>query len=284
MDYLLSFICHKGIGRVFLLSIFYFGVASAARCQVNISGKPGLLYVPDATYIKEGALRFGANYNPLNYALDRPGINSEVIFFANLTILPRLDINFNTLKTLPTPEHPVKYNDIGDRQLDIRYLLLKEKRLRPAVAVIMSSPFTISGAMLTHVVVATKTFKLNENWQTQLTAGLGSPYLVYRKGSVNTNYNLFSNLRWQKKSEYNPDSHYLIGAFGGIKLDFRQQAGLMLEYDSRHFNAGVYAKLFERWNVQAGLINFDQVTVGTAYSFQLLKPSRKLKKWVLDNQ
>lgn len=273
----------KNISFIILPFLLFLWSPYAAWAQINLSGKPGLLYVPDASYTEEGTLRFGTNYNPIDYALNVPGKNPEVIVFANLTLLPRLDINFNTLKALATAEHPVKYNDIGDRQLDIRYLLLKEKRLRPAVAIIMTSPFSISGALLTHVVVATKTIQLNENWQTQLTAGLGSPYLVYRKGSVNLNTNLFTNLRWQKKSEYNPDTHYLIGPFGGVKLDFRQKAGLMLEYDSKHFNVGAYTKLFERWNVQAGLINFDQVTVGTAYSFQLLKPSRKLRREMGDN-
>ncbi len=219
----------------------------------------------------------GALYNPKAYALGAVDRNAEIIMFANLTILPRLDININVLKAISTPQYPI-IKDLGDRQLDIRYLLLKEKRHQPSVAIIMSSPFTVDALMLTHVIVATKTLKLNSGWQAKMTLGLGSPYFVYRNASVSNNSSVFTSFKWQKKSEYRHNNHYLVGLFGGIRLDFREKVGLMLEYDSQRPNVGVYARLFERWNIQAGLINFDKLTFGTAYSFALSKPNRRLKQ------
>ena len=270
---------HKATkGRLAVLPLLLVLVSvEVGCCQVNLSGKPGLIYVPSAAFTEDGLLTVGVNYNPAKYALSETGKNAERVLFANLTILPRLDIGVSLLKPLATTQHPV-IKDIGDRQLDVKYLLFKEKRFFPSVAVIMSSPFTIDASMLTHVVVGSKTVEWNGGWKTVLTAGVGSPYFVYRRASLYTNSNIFSSFKWQKKSEYLHDNHYLVGLFGGLQLDFRRKAGFMLEYDSQHLNAGVYANLFKRWNVQAGLLNFDRVAFGTAYSFALLKPSKRLEK------
>jgi hypothetical protein len=245
--------------------------------QVNISGKPGLLYVPSATLSEDGALRIGVAYNPVKYGFRGRGRNADRIVYANLTVLPRLEINVNLLQMIGTEQNSVR-EALGDRQLDLRYLLVKETHRRPSVAVIMSSPFTIDAALLTHVIVATKTVKLSESVKAMVTVGVGSPYFVYRDVSNLASYNVFEGYKWQKKSEYKYNHHYLVGLFGGVRLDFRRKAGLLLEYDSRYVNVGAYATLLKSWQLQAGLINFDQVTLGTSYVFPLLKPSKRLKK------
>ena len=271
-----------GTGLFLVLSFCCF-LGPSARSQVNLSGKPGLLYVPSAESTPEGQLSFGTIYIPKGYALSRAGRNAEAIVFANLTILPRLDININILKAIANAENPV-IKDLGDRQLDLRYLILREKETRPSLAIIMSSPFTVDAALLTHVVVATKNFELDSRWKIQATAGIGSPYFVYRKATVRNNSSVFSSFRWQKKSEYIHDNGYLVGIFGGAKIDFRDRVGLMVEFDSKHLNLGGYVKPGKRWVIQGGLINLDQVTFGTAYSFALLKPNRRLKQLYDENR
>lgn len=266
-----------GKGRFILPFLFLWVALGAAEAQVNISGKPGLIYVPTAVESEEGSLRVGVAYNPVEYGFRRRGRNAERILFANLVILPRLEVNLNFLQLIGTDKYPVR-EGLGDRQLDLRYLLLKETARRPSVALVLSSPFTIDAALLTHVVVATKTFRLDENFRALVTAGVGSPYFVYRDVKNLQSYNIFEGYKWQKKSEYRINNHYLVGPFGGVQIEFREKVGLMAEFDSKHINLGAYATLFHRWNVQAGLLNFDQVTLGTAYTFSLLKPSKRLKK------
>ncbi len=266
-----------GKGRLVLSLLLFWAGVGTAMGQVNISGKPGLIYVPSAVISEEGTLRLGAAYNPVDYGFRRRGRNAERILFANLVILPRLEVNLNFLQPIGTDRYPVR-EGIGDRQLDLRYLLLKETAKRPSVAIVMSSPFTIDAALLTHVVVATKTFQLNENFRALVTAGVGSPYFVYRDVKNLQSYNVFEGYKWQKKSEYLHNNQYLVGPFGGVQVQFRKKFGLMAEFDSKHLNLGAYATLFRRWNVQAGLLDFDQVTVGTAYTFSLLKPAPRLKK------
>jgi len=272
--------CNKsGKGRIVLSFLLFWTILSNGNVegQVNISGKPGLVYVPSALMSEEGSLRLGAAYNPVDYGFRRRGRNAERILYANLVILPRLEVNLNFLQLIGTDQYPVR-EALGDRQLDLRYLLLKETARRPSVAIVMSSPFTIDAALLTHVVVATKTFRLNENFQTLVTAGVGSPYFVYRDAGNLASSSVLEDFKWQKKSEYRYNNHYLVGPFGGVQVEFREKVGFMLEFDSKHINLGAYATLFRRWNVQAGLLNFDQVTLGTSYTFSLLKPSQRLKK------
>lgn len=245
--------------------------------QMNLSGKSGLIYIPDAREVKDGTLSFGYVYNPVNYALRTKGKNSEDIFFANFVVLPRLDISLTFLRLRSTPEKRIKQG-LGDRQLDFRYLILKEKKNVPSVALVLSTPFTIDAALLTHALVATKRFELSQNVGIEATVGYGSPYFLYRAEDNLTNSNIFSNLKWQKKSEYRYNNDYLVGPFGGIKLDYQNKAGVMAEWDSQKLNIGAYGIIGKRWTVQAALLNFDQVMFGSSFAVDLFKPTRKIEK------
>lgn len=248
-----------------------------ASAQINLSGKPGLIYIPSAEETADGTFRLGYNYNPLKYALRYPYKNPERVLFANVTLLKRLDVNLNFLQLVKVDGKKVRQG-LGDRQLDLRYLLFKETKKRPSIALVMSSPFTIDAALLTHAVVATKKLELTHNFGLDLTAGYGSPWFVFRDVKNLENVSIFEGFKWQKKSDYIHNNGYLVGPFGGAAVHFRRKLGLMVEYDSKNINIGLYGLLFNRWTVQAGLLNADQVTVGTSYSFSLLKPSKRLAK------
>jgi len=245
--------------------------------QMNLSGKSGLMYIPDAKEIDTGGFRLGYNYNPVDYGLRGKGLNPENILFFNLAVVNRLELNLSFLKMVSTEKRKVK-EALGDRQLDVRYLLFKEKRKWPSVAIALSTPFTIDAAMLTQVIVATKHFKLSENIDLEATAGYGSPYFLYRAEDNLTNSNIFSNMKWQKKSEYKYNNGYLTGPFGGVKLEYQKKAGLMAEWDSQKLNVGAYGIIGKRWTVQAGLLNFDQVMFGSSFAMDLFKPTTKVKK------
>jgi hypothetical protein len=248
-----------------------------AMAQVNNSGKPGLIFTPSAVETEEGLLRLGYNYVPIDYALRARHRNPERVIYASVTVLKRLEISANLLQVISTKDRKVK-EAIGDRQLDLRYLVLKEKANRPSLAVVLTTPFTIDGAMLTHALIATKNFRLSENLKLEGSVGYGSPYYLYRNEGNLTSSSILSNFKWQKKSEDRYKNHYLQGPFGGAVLHYRNIGGVMAEYDSQNINIGAYAKLFKAWTIQAGLLNFDQVTVGTSVAVSLLKPSGRLKK------
>lgn len=267
---------NKRKGTKWLPFLFVF-ISIYSYAQMSISGKSGLLYTPDAKEVKDGTLSIGYMNNPVNYALRIKNINSEDVLFANLVVLPRLDISLSFLRLRSSSQRKIKQG-LGDRQLDFRYLILKEKKNFPSVALALSTPFTIDAALLTHVVVATKQFKLNSKFGFEGTLGYGSPYFLYRAEDNLTNSNIFSNLKWQKKSEYRYNNGYLTGPFGGIKLNYQNRAGVMAEWDSQKLNIGVYGTLWRRWTIQAGLLNFDQVTFGSSFAVDLFKPTTKVRK------
>jgi hypothetical protein len=268
----------KRKGSSVLPFLLLFAGVLPVSAQINLSGKPGLIYIPSAVETPDGTFRLGYNYNPKEYALRYPYKNPERVIYANLTLLNRLDVNFNFLQLIRTDQNKKIRQGLGDRQLDLRYLLFKEKKFRPAIALVMSSPFTIDAAMLTHTLVATKNLLINEQLSVDVSAGYGSPWFVYRDVKNLENVSILEGFKWQKKSRYIHNNGYLVGPFGGAVLHFRKKMGLMVEYDSKNINVGLYGLLFNRWTVQAGLLNADQVTFGTSYSFNLLKPSKRLAK------
>jgi hypothetical protein len=245
--------------------------------QINLSGKPGLMYTPSAVKTEDGLFRFGYNYNPMRYALRGRNKNPERILYANITIFSRLEININFLQMISSSRRKVK-EGLGDRQLDLRYLILKENKNRPSLAVVITTPFTIDGAMLTHALVATKNFDITPSFKLETSVGYGSPYYLYRDANNLKDDGMFSNFKWQKKSEDRYKNHYLEGPFGGAILHYKKFAGVMAEYDSQHLNVGAYGKLFKNWTIQAGLINGDKLTFGTSYAILLTKPSKRLTR------
>lgn len=243
--------------------------------QSNISGKAGLIYTPVARMSTDGTMAVGFHYFPSNYGFNSDNSNPGRVLSMNLTVLPRFDININVLQLFSTAQHPVKLG-LGDRQLDFRYLLLKEKKNWPALAVIISTPTSISPTLLTHALFATKNFPVGPRINMELTAGYGSPFHVYRKGSTLENYGLFANMVFEKKSDYRFHKHYLEGPFGGLSLQWAGKYGLMLEYDSQNINAGLYAKVYSRWTLQASVINAQQISFGGTYELSLMPPKKNI--------
>ncbi|MCF2502638.1 YjbH domain-containing protein [Dyadobacter sp. CY107] len=272
--------------RVGILSTLILVICSKVIAQSNISGKPGLIYIPTARYVPDGNMEIGLHFFPGNYGFNSDNQNPGRVLSLNLTVLPRFDININVLQLFSTAANPVKLG-LGDRQLDFRYLLMKESKSRPSLAFITSTPTSISPTLLTHALVATKHFNVAKEWEAEVTAGYGSPYHVYRKGSTLDNYGLFANMAFEKKEDYAYHKRYLEGPFGGVSFTFRSKVGLMLEYDSQNINAGVYVRALKNWVIQAAVLNGEQITFGSAYNFSLLKQSRRMlslgKKQSQDN-
>ncbi|MBN8826319.1 MULTISPECIES: YjbH domain-containing protein [unclassified Spirosoma] len=268
---------------LWLLSLL--AISSYSFAQVNISGKPGLMNIPTARILADGTFLIGYHYNPSHYdpRSDNPNVKntgnvgegqSNSIFYATLALLPRLEININVFRV--NGYIPVNERGIGDRQFDIKYAVLTERERRPAVAVIVSAPFGIDNSLVTYAAAATKNFTLTDQLTTEVTIGFGSPYYFDRSDNRGNDFDIFSNYKLHNKNERsNP---YLSGPFGGARFTYKKTVGGMVEWDSRHLNLGAYATLFNHWTIQAGVINFDQVTFGTSYATSLFHLPKRLKR------
>ncbi|MEZ0541021.1 YjbH domain-containing protein [Fibrella arboris] len=250
------------------------GIPMQLVAQMNISGKPGLIYIPTAEVLADGTFSIGYNYNPRDYAFRFNKQNSESITYVNLAILPRLEMNINLLN----PNGPIRFADkgIGDRQIDLKYVVLTEKPKRPSMALILSAPFGIDNSLITYALVATKHVPVSRSITAGVTVGMGSPYTIYRADTRNDqNSDIFSGytLRDKRTLPY----HYLSGPFGGVSLNVDRKGGMMVEWDSQHLNVGAYTTLFNHLTVQAGLLNGQQLTAGTSYSVNLLRSSGQVR-------
>jgi hypothetical protein len=266
--------------RPFLFLLLFLMVTLPASGQINLSGKPGILFIPSARGLADGDLVLGYTFNPIRYAvsgINNPGSstainqNSENVFYATLCALPRLELSFTLLR--PIGYLPLQARGIGDRQFDVKYQILTEREKRPAVAIILSAPFGLNNSLITHALVATKNFPLSEHTKIELTAGYGSPYYFDKSGGGDK-YDFLGGYELRNKNKNL--GQYLTGPFGGVVVRFRGNTGLMAEWDSQHLNLGGYATLFNRWTIQAGVLNFDQITIGTSYAVSLRKLPKRL--------
>ncbi|WP_198174889.1 YjbH domain-containing protein [Spirosoma arboris] len=252
--------------------------------QVNISGKPGLMNIPTARILSDGTFQIGYHYNPSHYdprANDpNAGVSnnfiqsSSSVYYATLAILPRLEVTINIFHV--NGDLPLRARGIGDRQFDVKYAVLTEREHRPSVAIIASAPFGIDNSLVTYAAVTTKNFTLSETFTAEVSAGFGSPYYFDRSDNGGNNFDIFSNYKLHNKNER--PHPYLSGPFGGIAFRYKQKLGGMIEWDSQQLNLGAYAKLFDRWTMQAGVINFDQITFGTSYAVSLRKLPKRLRQ------
>ncbi|MBO0947789.1 YjbH domain-containing protein [Fibrella sp. HMF5405] len=254
-----------------LLLVASIGCPIQVLAQMNISGKPGLIYVPSAEIMDDGTFSIGYNYNPINYAFKYNKTNSESIAYVNLALLPRLEVNLNLLNA--NGDIAFKRKGIGDRQVDVKYAILTERAKRPAVAVILSAPFGVDNSLLTHAIVATKHTPVTRSINAAVTVGYGSPYTVGRRTNQNDILSDFRFLDKKRDLQYN----YLVGPFGGVSLNFARKGGVMAEWDSQHLNVGAYTTLFNHWTIQAGLLNGEQLTVGTSYKVNLLRSQKQVR-------
>jgi hypothetical protein len=258
------------ISSIFIATFFLF-VYKDVSAQLNLSGKPGLLYTPTARETQDGELHIAYSLNPAKYNIKNYGGFSENVFAFNLTILSRLDVNLNLLK--PNGNIPYKHRGIGDRQIEFKYQILKQRKNQPGLALFVAAPFSTDVGVITNALVATKDFKVGHQLELETTVGYASPWYFFRDVNALETNGIFDAITLGDKRDQ-PFPH-LSGPIAGAKLTWKKKFGVMAEWDSQRVNAGAYATLFKCWTLQAGLLNLNTLTFGTSFRTQLKKTKRK---------
>jgi hypothetical protein len=254
-----------------LVSIFIFTLYSFGRiyAQRNISGKMGFINIPDAnTNTTTGDLFVGYIFNPAKYGIAQQGVLSEQVLYTDLALSSRLNVTFLLLQGREDGKRRIK-EGIGDRQFDLRYQILKEKKNQPALVLIMSNPFSISAAFGSQAIVAGKTYQLHKKISCNLALGYGSSYYIMRSERNLNNNDILNKFMLIKKSEDIYKSDYLTGFFGGVKIDLIKKTGILLEWDSHKLNTGAYVKLNNSLTIQVAALKMDAFTYGLAYTRNL---------------
>ncbi|WP_262511686.1 YjbH domain-containing protein [Echinicola strongylocentroti] len=217
------------------LLLLLFGYQQA-EAQINFIGKPGYMTTPSAMWYEEKRLGLSFGYVPRNYSKDiHPGANTPVdlntLNFYNVRagITRFMEINFTVTYRPLLPDQI----GIGDRQVDFRFHLLREKKYRPSLVLGITPPGSSAPFMSQDYLVATKNIAAGI-WDFQFSLGYGSPYVIKKNTGEDSSPIVIA----LKEKFYN--SRYLVGFFGGMEVKPVEWGGLMVEYNTSTINAGAF--------------------------------------------
>jgi len=217
-----------------------------ANCQ-SLAGGTGLITIPSAFSPSDGEMTVGSFFVDKKYLDYSDRKNNCMVYYANLTFLPFLELNFRIIRMLDFhgPDYTV------DRVPSVRLHLLKESSSLPAICLGVHDFGSVMGGVdAIHFnalyLVASKSFNLNYPFLQSFDLHLGYSSTI------------------MKAYNYQYD-----GVFGGTSLSFNQYFRLMLEFDSRRINAGAQLVLFKHLYATAGLLRFDSFSGGLSYKFIL---------------
>ncbi|MDT0642315.1 YjbH domain-containing protein [Zunongwangia sp. F363] len=231
------------------------------RGQVNILGKEGYMLIPSAGWKENRQLAFSFAYLPWEYSVFKPESEKNTVNFysASVRFASFMEAGISVAYRPRMPENI----GVGDRQLDLRFRILKETKTRPALVLGWTPPGSASPVLAHDYLVATKQFK-SALGDFEVTAGYASPYVFPRK----KNGKNYFDLEVIKKDDLR-SGQYLSGFFGGITYKPVRFGGLMLEYDTRNFNAGAFIKPFEWLLLQAYSLEAKAFAFSISTSFRL---------------
>ncbi|MDT0647455.1 YjbH domain-containing protein [Zunongwangia sp. F260] len=264
--------------RLFLhlwILLGFFG--SFSYSQVNFLGKPGLMTIPSAKWEADKPLGLSFSYFPREYSNNilltqdsSPGGNDLNFYSARASLTAFMEVGMS-ISYRPSLAEQI---GIGDRHLDLRFKLMEEKEFFPALVLGWTPPGSVSPALAHDYLVATKNFNTTLGLF-QVTAGFGSPY-VFLKNDANEGIRDFFKI--ERKTEVY-GSRYLDGFFGGFSYMPLNYGGLMLEYNTKTFNAGAFVKLWEWLHLQAYTLEAKEVAFQVAVQFSLNSAPRALRNY-----
>lgn len=226
-----------GMGTVLLTAPF-----QRANAQY-MTGMTGLLNTPSAEMNETGRLMVGGNFLPENMTSFNYHTGN---YFANLTFFSFLEITYReTLLKRSYMSAKPKYQQ-QDRSISLKLQPLKEGKWWPALAIGANDPIRDFGRNYYRSIygVITKHFLFGGH-ELGLTVG-------YQGWTGNEN----------------PQKD---GVFGGItyRPSFCPQVCLIAEYDTRDFNLGVTARLWNHVSLHAFTGGFDYIAGGVRYECTL---------------
>jgi len=217
----------------------------------TVSGVPGYIRVPVATFNNDGTLLFGASFLPKQHLPYSGNAYNALAAYASLTFLSFVEVDLRITRQLDMPPGS---NHVADRVPTIRFRILKEKKWAPAVAVGFHDVITsIETGEARHFgatyLVATKNFHVKKLWlDIGATAGWGAGRLLWNNDEF-------------------------VGPFGGVSFNIDKLPWMLLlaEYDGATFNAGLRFVCFRRLYFTAATLNFDSFTGTISYQFRLIR-------------
>lgn len=216
----------------------------------SLSGTTGLFHVPTAEIMDDKTVISGFNHLPKAYSHYGNYQYNNLVGFATVTFLPRLELMFRYTYRLGAGVRRSDTNFFMDRMVAARFLLVRESGRIPAILFGLHDP----GKNVS--LAANNTFSAS-----YLAVSKHVEFLFLKTG-LHAGY-AFDFFKQQTRTHR--------GFFGGLSVSHHRLTDLqfILEYDSFHWNTAVKLLLFSRIQLMAGLINMDAPATGISYRVQL---------------
>lgn len=249
--------------------------------QHNVIGKPGYILAPSAaettgplqltTSWMPPAMSFGDNTNTLG------SDKGTMLYHAGVSLTRFFQVNLNITYGISRAR-----TGIGDRQIDARIQVLRERKYRPALVLILCPPGATTNYLAHNVAIATKRFSLfkqetvSENaipaaGTLEVSVGYGSPY--YLRGLSLIDKKSFT---FYDKRELG--NWYLVGGFAGIS--FRPASWLLVsaEVTNKTAAAGMGLNWKNRLSGKLNWFGRDVAGISAQWNISLENKPFELRK------
>ncbi|WP_158860001.1 YjbH domain-containing protein [Lunatibacter salilacus] len=251
----------KKFNYLSVLLVLWVGFKSPVFSQVNVLGKPGHVLTPSAQWDTLRQVGFSFGTIPESYSINnfmKRHVGPEHIYGVKLPITGFMEVNINFTRK---PELANRIG-VGDRHIDVRLHLLKERKILPSVVLVLTPPEGESTFLSQDLLVATKNVLLGTAGTLQISGGFSSPnfYRVSKTGSGDSR-------GFARKTSLG--NNYLNGFFGSLQWQPWEFMGLIVEHDSQKINTGMFVHWKERFYLQGNLIDNREIGITTSVRFPL---------------
>ena len=248
--------------RKFRLIIFPLLTTISIAQTPSAIGPQGLILTPTAFKPIDSEIGFGYSYlhGDLVPVKGRQGAEENHLFFCNFTFLPRLKLT-SVLTMVPNFRGRDGTNTLKDLAVFAQFHILNETKNIPNIAVGIYDfhSFSFYNALF---MVASKSYSLNTYLTINSHFGYGVDWINKHLGDTGPDRNL---------DVY----HYLVGAFCGIDLSFKNLNLLMEycsdEYNKTKLNIGIKAHIYKRGILSLSCVDGKTYSIGFSTPFINLK-------------
>lgn len=240
--------------RIIILIISWIVVPIDSYAGISLAGTSGLINIPTAEVIGDQQVTIGLGYINRNSAYLETGRCDNFPFYIVIGYLPRLEFSAG-VTFVPGQKSYDGTNTYKDGVVSLQYLLLKEKRFFPAIAIGARDVYSFTLLNTTFIVVS-KTIRQKSNASFLFHLGYGSDIIDHHLGVP-------------KSDRQFPVGHTIVGMFGGIEIRWKKTATWMFEYDTQRINLGFRFMLNPFFNFDVCLLNMENLSGSLNLSFKL---------------
>jgi hypothetical protein len=216
----------------------------------SLTGTRGLIKAPTARMYESGTLAIGMGYVPSKffkrtygkYQGQRTG-NAGLNTFVTVNLTSFIEVMFRYSHELNMQVKPTQ-NYFPDRMFTARFKFFEEKKNRPAIVLGLQDVSAITDVTC------------------ESCSNFTATYLVGSKLFNHKDF-IFDVSLGYAADILNLPAKDIKGFFGGIEVKYIKidKAQLLLDYDTKSFNIGIQAYLFNRLHTVIGVMDFEPMLI-----------------------